>query len=105
MASLLLWIVSQIQKLLMNPVTWIVMAAIALFTAGYIERGRVIDKAVLKDDLKVIQQTEVKRANIQKRYSTIDPSTAVNIEQLLSYETSAYFSTRSTYILQDKDKP
>lgn len=85
----LLLLIKWLKNLLLNPIALAVIAAIMCFFAGFVMRGRMIEKAQLKQDIKAVQETIVKYEKIHDKYRTIEPDSRANIERLLSYEVFA----------------
>lgn len=104
MATFLL-LISWAKKLIVNPIFMIGLLAVVSFSAGWIYRGKSLDKAQVQSDLKVITETVVKYEKVHNRYRSIKPDSKRNIERMLSYEVSPNTSSSRPEVQPDSDKP
>ena len=102
-----LWMIalSWIKKLVVNPIFLIGLALVLSFSAGWIYKGRSMEKAQLKADLEQIQQVEVKSEKIHRKYDRIKLDTVADLERLLSYEAFSSAASGAASVSKGQGEP
>lgn len=100
--GVLLFLISWTKNLLANPIFLCIALAVGTFFSGYYYRGKVLDRAVVQEQLEAVQDTTVRYEKIHKKYRSLKPDSVANIERMLSFEACDNCSAAVPHDAQDK---